>query len=253
MNDSHHESQNYIFASLLTGVYDVNRNELLKNDDFQIINEWYSSVLSLDLNAIIFHNTFSDKTVADYQNEHISFIKVDYDGKLNANVQRYIIYRDFVNQNFDKIKNIFVTDISDVVLVKNPFLQPLFLHHKSLKLFCGDEPKTLANEWMQEHSTHLRNCIEDFGNYEEKYRNETLLNCGIIGGSVVLMQNLLEQLSTIHQTHTIHNKTAYTGDMGAFNYVMRTAFHDSIIHGSPINTQFKNYEIERTDCWFRHK
>ena len=106
MIESNEKRQSYIFASLLTGVYDVNRNELLKNDDFQIIEQWYQSVMSLNLNAIIFHNNFSDKTVAAYQNEHISFVRVEYDGKLNANIQRYIFYQDFVSQHFDRIENI---------------------------------------------------------------------------------------------------------------------------------------------------
>ena len=247
------ESQNYIFASILTGIYDVNRNVLLQNDDFQIIRKWYDSIKNLTLNAVIFHNNFSDETVLKYQTEYISFVKVDYDGILNPNVQRYIIYRDFMNEHFNEIENLFVTDIADVIVVKNPFLQPLFLHHKAFKIFCGDEPKILENDWMKEHSTHLRNNILDYADYEIKYRNETLLNCGIIGGKVEFMKNLLEALSEIHQIFNRDNKTAFIGDMGAFNYIMRTKFSDKILHGSPINTEFKEYENERMDCWFRHK
>jgi len=41
--------------------------------------------------------------------------------------------------------------------------------------------------------------------------------------------------------------------MGAFNYLTRTQFNEQIIHGTPVNTVFKGYENERTDCWFRHK
>ena len=248
-----HKPQSYIFASLFTGVYDVNRNELLKNDDFRIIEEWYNSIVRLNLNAVVFHNTFSEKTVFTYQTEQISFVNVDYDGKLNPNVQRYIVYRDYINQHFEAIENVFVTDIADVVVVQNPFLQPLFTHYKSTYIFCGDEPKILGNEWMTEHSTHLRNNIPNFAQYEEKHQEETLLNCGIIGGNAVKMQFLMEQLASIHQVHNIDNKTAYTGDMGAFNYVMRTSFNDQFLHGSPINTHFKSYETDRTDCWFRHK
>ena len=253
MNETHPTPKSYIFASLLTGVYDVNRNELLKKDDFRMIEEWYHSIVKLNLNAVIFHNTFSDKTVSTYQTEQISFLNVDYDGKLNPNVQRYLIYRDYINKHLAAIENVFVTDIADVVVVKNPFLQPLFIHHKATKIFCGDEPKTLGNEWMQEHSTNLRNNILGFAEYEEKYQHETLLNCGIIGGNVVMMQSLMEQLADIHQTYNIDNKTAFTGDMGAFNFVMRTEFNDQFLHGSPINTQFKSYETNRIDCWFRHK
>ena len=77
MNEVHPTPQTYIFASLLTGVYDVNRNELLKKDDFRVIEEWYNSIVRLHLNAVIFHNTFSEETVSTYQTEQISFVNVD--------------------------------------------------------------------------------------------------------------------------------------------------------------------------------
>jgi hypothetical protein len=57
----------------------------------------------------------------------------------------------------------------------------------------------------------------------------------------------------IHQFANIDNKTAFTGDMGAFNYIARTQFNNQLIHGAPVNTLFKGYENDREDCWFRHK
>ena len=65
--------------------------------------------------------------------------------------------------------------------------------------------------------------------------------------------NFLQQLCAIHQHANYNNKTAYTGDMGAFNYLARTVFNQQLIHGAPVNTVFKGYEIDRNDCWFRHK
>ena len=146
----------------------------------------------------------------------------------------------------------FVTDISDVVVIQNPFEQPLFLQ-SSDTLFCGDEQEPLANEWMQNHSTHLRNSLADFAAHEHQHQQETLLNCGIIGGNIRVMKRLMDNLAHIHRTHTVHNQTPYTLDMGAFNYVARTQFAQHLRHGSPINTVFKQYETERLDCWFRHK
>ena len=77
-----------ICASLFTGVYDVNRNELLIADDFYIIQKWYQSIIDLDLKAVIFHNNFSEKTVKIYQNQNIQFVKVAFESTLNANVYR---------------------------------------------------------------------------------------------------------------------------------------------------------------------
>ncbi len=243
---------NLICATLLTGVYDVNRNESVAEDDFTRIKDWYESIVKLQLRGVIFHNTFSKKTVETYQNEQVSFVTVDFDKCLNANVFRYLIYQDFIRQFEDKILNVFVTDVSDVEVIQNPFVQPLFLANPDT-LFCGDEPETLDNEWMQNHSTHLRNLMPGFADFEQRNQKETLLNCGIIGGDVQVMKRVMDNLAHIHRTYTIHNQTPYTLDMGAFNFVARTQFAHHLLHGAPINTQFKQYESKRTDCWFRHK
>ena len=243
---------NLIFATILTGVYDVNRNENLPEDDFERVREWYDSMVKLKLRGIIFHNTFSEKTVQSHQNAYISFENVAFNPIFNANVFRYLVYDDFIKRHFQFIKNVFVTDISDVVVIQNPFIQPLFFNNPDA-LFCGDEAEILDNEWMQNHSTHLRNSIADFRDYEEKNKTKTLLNCGIIGGNASTMQDLMTRLAHIHRTYTLHNTTPYTLDMGAFNYVVRTHFTQNLIHGAPVNTRFKGYENERLDCWFRHK
>jgi hypothetical protein len=167
-----------------------------------------------------------------------------------TNIFRYFLYRDFIKEN--GVDNFFITDITDVVVLNNPFVQPSFINNPS-KIFCGDEPKLLNNEWMYAHSTHLRSKINDYAGYEENFAKATLLNCGIVGGSRAIMQTLLKKLCDIHERYNTDNITAYTGDMGAFNYVVRTQYNEHIIHGTPVNSIFKMYETGRKDCWFRHK
>lgn len=245
-------SKNYIFASLLVGVYDVNRNELLQHDDFEMVRKWYNSIIKLKLNALIFHNTFSETTTKLYENEYVKFIKVDYDKAFNPNVYRYFIYQDFISKHLPLIANLFVTDITDVELIQNPFISDFYLQNTD-KLFCGDENKILNNEWMNNHNTHLRNSIPTFAKFEHENQHKTLLNCGIIGGNVGIMQTLLDAIVLTHKIYSIYNNTPFTMDMGVFNYIARTKFDDVLLHGEPINTVFKKYETHRTDCWFIHK
>lgn len=240
-----------IMACHLTGVYDVNRSATLPDDDYSLVRDWVTSITDLRIKGILFHNSFSEETCARYQTEHVTFVKVAHNPAFNPNVYRYFIYRDFLQQA-QQITNVFVTDVSDVVVLNNPFTQPLFTS-KPDALFCGDEPKQLDNDWMKSHATHLRSRISDYADYEKKFGQSTLLNCGIIGGNIQLMQSFLEQLCDIHQQYNFDNQTAYTGDMGAFNYLVRSRFNARVYHSSPINTLFKGYEDERTDCWFRHK
>ena len=243
---------NLVMACHITGIHDVNRNTTLPDDNYELVKDWADSVSAAKLKGIIFHNNFSDETCNKFQNDAISFVKVQYNPLFNPNVFRYFVYRDFLQHHQKQIKGVFITDVNDVVLVKNPFTDPLFVENPTA-LFCGDEPKTLHNEWMIAHSEHLRKNISDYATYESTFATETLLNCGIIGGAAKLFLDFLEQLCAIHQAGNRENKTAYTGDMGAFNYLARTQFNEQIIHGKPVNTIFKAYENDRTDCWFRHK
>jgi hypothetical protein len=244
--------QNVVLACHITGVYDVNRNEVLNDDDYSIIKPWADSLIQHQINGIVFHNSLSDQTCKQYSNEFISFQKIEYDKRFNPNVFRYIVYNDFLNKHQHEIKSLFITDVSDVVMLKNPF-EDLFFNHHPQHIFCGDEPKLLANDWMQKHCTHLRKNVLNFEEFEKKYSQSILLNCGIIGGEISIMKSFIEKLSQLHRLYNVNNSTAYTGDMGGFNYIARTFFNDQIIHGKPVSTVFKAYENNRIDCWFKHK
>jgi hypothetical protein len=241
-----------VMSCHITGVYDVNRNNTLQDDDYALVRDWAESVSASRLKGIIFHNNFSEATCEKYANADISFVKIEHDPQFNPNIYRYFVYRDFLQTYAPQIESLFVTDISDVVVVKNPFVEPVFRDNPDT-LFCGDEPKKLDNEWMKAHATHLRNKIADYADYEAAFQQETLLNCGVIGGKTPIMQEFIEKLCTLHQQYNYDNTTAYTGDMGAFNYLVRTQFNAQLLHGTPVNTVFKLYETERMDCWFRHK
>jgi hypothetical protein len=244
-------ADNLIVASHITGIYDVNRSTTLANDDFSLVAEWAKSITTLGLQGVIFHNNFSDATCKLHQNNHIHFIKFDYNPKYNPNVFRYFVYAEFLKIHSKSIKNIFFTDVSDVMVLKNPFQEKLYLNNRDT-IFCGDEPEILENEWMQKHSQHLRSKITDYATYEADFKTETLLNCGIFGGNMDVIYPFIEKLWAIHRENNINNNTPYTGDMGAFNYLVRMHYHNKVIHGSPINTVFKNYTADDL-CWFMHK
>ena len=243
--------QNLIVAAHFTGLYDVNRNVILNDDDFSIVSNWAKSVYDLQLQAVIFHNNFSEQTCKEYQNKYLRFIKVEYNKKFKPNVYRYFVYHQFLKQRSHSIKNIFFTDVSDVVVLRNPFFEPLYVNNPKA-IFCGDEPEILNNEWMQNHSEHLRNQITDYAVFESTFKEHTLLNCGIIGGTIETIEPFIEKLWAIHEKFNCNNDTLFTGDMGAFNYLIRTQYNATILHGSPVNTEFKKYETEST-CWFKHK
>ncbi len=241
-----------LLACHITGIYDVNRSTTLPDDSYELVREWAESVAATKLKGILFHNNFTEETCARHTTEYISFVRIDYNPTFNPNVFRYLVYRDYLEKCTEPIEGVFVTDVSDVTLAQNPFTHPLYIENLS-SLFCGDEPKLLRNDWMMAHGEHLRSQIPDYAEYEERFASEALLNCGVFGGHYPLFMDFLQQLCEIQKTYNYSNSTAYTGDMGAFNYLARTRFNENLRHGFPVNTEFKAYENERTDCWFRHK
>ena len=246
------QKSNVIMACHITGVYDVNRTTTLDNDKYELVRDWAESIAKQQLQGIIFHNNFTLETCKKFKNDSISFIKIDYNNQFNPNVYRYFVYNDFLQHHVQFFKNIFVTDITDVTLLNNPFIDSYFMENPTA-IFCGDEPKTLNNDWMRDHSTNLRNNISDYVEYESKFGSETLLNCGVIGSKAPIIFDFIKKLCAIHEYANSANQTAFTGDMGAFNYLARTQFNGHLRHGAPVNTVFKMYETERQDCWFRHK
>lgn len=243
---------NVIMACHITGVYDVNRTTTLDDDNYELVRDWAESVAGQRLQGIIFHNNFTLETCEKFKNDYISFIKIKYNDQFNPNVYRYFVYNDFLQNHVQFFRSIFVTDITDVTLLNNPFIDSYFIENP-IAIFCGDEPKTLNNDWMRDHSTNLRKNICDYAEYESKFGSETLLNCGVIGSKAPIIFDFIKKLCAIHEYANSANQTAFTGDMGAFNYLARTQFNSHLKHGAPVNTVFKMYENERQDCWFRHK
>ncbi len=241
-----------IMACLITNIYDINRNNTLQDNDFMLVKEWASSLEALQLTGILFHNNFTQETCNTFKSKFLHFIKIEYNTQFNPNVYRYFAYKDFLLKYGTNIKSLFLTDVSDVVVINNPFIDKFFINNPTT-IFCGDEPKKLNDDWMHNHSNHLRSKIANYAAYENSFKESTLLNCGIIGGSINMMQDFINKLCHIHQQYNYNNTTAYTGDMGAFNYLCRTQFNNQLLHGEPVNTIFKAYENYRADCWFRHK
>ena len=244
-------SNRLILGCHISGVYDVNRSQILSDDDFSIIEKWANSIAKLNLQAIIFHNNFSEATVLKYQSAHLLFIKITHDIRFNPNVFRYCVYSQFLEKYCNTIDSLFVTDVSDVLVLKNPFIQPLFTANSDF-VFCGDEPTNWDNEWMQLHGSHLRSKIKDYVVIESENKAQRLLNCGVIGGTIQTIKPLIDSIWQIHENYYADNTISFTGDMGAFNYIMRKNYKNRILHGTPVNSEFKAYFDDGTN-WFQHK
>lgn len=175
---------------------------------------------------------------------NVEFIKVETFVR-NVYFQRWVSYYRYLLEHRDSIGKVFITDGSDVVMLRNPFEKM-----KDGVLYVGDEPNMTGCEWMVKNHPHKDLQAFIVGN------TDVLLNAGLCGGSIDIVIEFLNKFlsfyfQSVHDTHFY--KTPGCGvDMGLFNYIARKHFEGRLVHGTQVNTVFKA-EKPNDVSWFQHK
>lgn len=189
---------------------------------------------------------FSDCFLDSINSEYIKFESTLPSHTHSPNVYRWIVYHEWMQKNsFEKC---WMVDSTDVTLQKEPFkiIKPGYL-------YCGDEHDMKTdNNWMKSfQEVHIKPPIEDYRQVISENAEETLINCGIVGGCSEIIVSLIEKWSGIHKEKTV-GLMAST-DMAVFNYVVRKHFNDILVHGPKINTKFKHFEKNNNVAIWKHK
>jgi len=234
-----------IVATYLTSGVDLQRGIIQAKDDPQYISAWYDSVIHSGLDGVILHDGLSDSFIKQFPK--VKFIKVPECGKILLYDYRWIIFKDFLENN--ECENVFFTDVFDVQIVKNPFIQP---EYNKKKLYCGDVNGDVmrGDYWI---GAALKNKkLMALPGFEEIITSDRLLlNCGTFGGSRGIVLNFLKVLCDIILS-VADREPDITVDMPVFNYVMYIYFSSMLYAGYPVCSGFKKYE-NRNDVWFIHK
>lgn len=231
---------NYIVSTYLTSAIDAQRGVAKEANDTEYIKNWVDSIVRLGLKPVVLHDGLSARFRAKFPD--VYFRKV---GKVPSCIQlydyRWVLYLEFMmNEPCD---NVFFTDISDVVVKRDPFYEM-----EEGFLYCGDEPTTIRGcEWIQK--SEKCPVLSKLDGFEDLLRSdEQLLNAGILGGSHrIVFSFLLDMVLAIEKLR--HRPIDGTVDMPIFNYVIHRF---NPVHGYPVNSVFKKYE-DRNDVWFIHK
>lgn len=240
---------NFIASSLFTTCIDPLTNKKW-NPSLNIAQNWYESgleVVDKNTKLLIFYDELEPSFMDIYNNPSIIFIKVEDCNQYNPYDYRWLIYHNFITHNREQIDNIFFTDISDVIIRKNPF-------HFIQKgyIYAGDEYfHPWENWWALERNPYYNKKISDFNDIYEKNKSNVFLNAGIIGGDINVISAFLDKMKGY--TELTLNKPYDTTDMVLFNFVLSKYFYSNLKHGEPINSKFKLNETHRDDVWFIHK
>ena len=231
-----------ILTTYFTSEKDPQRPNAWANDDFSIIEKFYNGLVEHKLNCIILIDNSSDKFIKKYETDRIKFLKSDSKG-LNMVDIRWKLYVNLLKTRTD-IDRVFLLDVSDILILKNPFnfIQPD-------KIYCGDEDSiNMYNDWMMDRYFLLNN--PEIINNLAIYINKQVLNAGILGGERKTILGISEKISKLLDSSKI---TSTTVDMCTFNHVLYMDYEDKLIHGLPVNTVFKSYDVNNKNAWFCHK
>ena len=231
-----------IITTYFTSDKDPQRPEIWANDNFSIIENFYNGVTQHGLNCIILIDNSSDNFIKKYETDKIKFIRCDSSG-LNMVDIRWKLYANLLKSRPD-IKRVFFIDVSDVLILKNPFnfIEPG-------KIYCGDEDSiNMKNSWMMDRYFLLNQPA--ILNKLSNYANKQIVNAGVLGGDRILIMEIAEKISHLL---SISNITSTTVDMCTFNHVLYMDYEDKLVHGLPVNTVFKSYDIHNKIAWFCHK
>lgn len=190
---------------------------------------------------IVLNDCFDDEKIGN-----VTYKQVE--ASINPYFQRWLSYYRYLIANKDQLNFVFMTDATDVQMQFNPFYRM-----QKGRLYVGDEHLHLGYEWIVNNHPH-----KDIQEFIKSNRDLVVLNAGLLGGDIETVLLFLRKLLSFYFQSIVDDKTKRgifdcgTTDMGAFNYVLRTEFSDIIVHGTQVNTVFKE-EKSNSVSWFKHK
>jgi hypothetical protein len=206
-----------------------------KKDYFDLIKDWYNSVVGLGLNAVVMHNELSDDFVKTYSRANIKFIRYTKQHRPSYLDERFYAYREYLADNPD-IEKVLCTDMFDLKFINDPFK----LFSDKYRLYVGSEANP-GWEWM-------RNKYKLAG-IPPLSEDKILYNAGLVGGYREEMIGLLNEMVSIFVCAPKNTDV----DMVAINECLHHKLgHIPVFTGHPLHNVFKSYRHTQ-DVAIAHK
>lgn len=231
------ERKNLILTTYLTGVSDPQRNIEWQFDE-QKLKPYLDSVAGMGASV----------KVLNYEKDGGVYSKIER-SEGNPYYSRWAHLYRYIIENKDTLKYVWITDSTDVVcLAKDPFC-----NMSPGVLYIGSEKGNLSNEWL--NNRHPSQILRV---YFAENRHKILLNCGLVGGDIdIVIELLREMLRTWEELkiEEVFNCKGSPGDtdMGLFNYVVHSKFSGRYVTGLEVHTEFKKEESAHPTAIWKHK
>jgi len=211
-----------------------------QKDEFERIQLWYDSLLSVGCNAVIFHDELSSGFTEKWGRPEVQFERYVLQTDRSLNDERYYCYIDYL-QRHPEVKRVFMLDLFDIEFFRNPFD---LIDDRRIDICCGGDAGEYNNKRNGEKMLQAYSTLH----YEGKIK----LNAGICGGNreniMRLLNRMLNDFSELTRRGVMINL-----NMAVFNKCVYDLFpEDRILFGYPLNSRFKKYE-KHGDFALRHK
>lgn len=215
--------ENIILTIYYTKHIDPQRIIHQKNNNFLYIKKFYQSVVKNNMHAIIFHDNLTNEFVQKYANDNIMFMPIPLNiekyGLTSMNDIRFMIYLDFLKNNFAKsIKKIIISDVADVEFNAN-----IFDHITENKLYvCYDRNRTFNHYYLTNRIklTYLSN------NHFVKYMDKKALQAGLFAGNYDQIVQCLNHMKD--EFNNIVDKN-YNTNYIVYNHVVYDKMADDLV------------------------
>ncbi len=216
-------------------------------NSFNYIKPWYESVKKLSLQGVIFYDGLTEDFVEEFSTDKIKFVYSDSSSQNYSNLDyRWFCYRAFLEEN--KFESVFISDCSDVSVVKDPSL--LLKDQRGYDFFlCKDSETFDTFPYFDIHKKYNWSCYVEM---LLKKNSLDLINMGVVGGSY---QNIIDFLDKYLKIRlSMEDDKFDQADMWVGNYIFRSYFKNkSLLIGEPFTSEFKKYQNDREDVYFIHK
>lgn len=227
---------NIIVGYYFAGKPDPQRNIHLDTDNPEVIRTWAESAIKCGLKPIVISDHDLDRCKETLGIEYRNYGPVpDWTHILVYRFYTILLLLDEIN-----VKNIFITDATDVEVKNNPY----HIMDINSDLWIGSEGIISDDDSSRWLKTRLKNMGD-----EKDYTGKILYNAGIIGGHIGAVIDLY-----ISMWEFVRDKGNYEPNascMATLNHILHKSQY-RIKTGAPLHSRFKKYE-NRDDVCFIHK
>lgn len=245
-------THNVIFTSYFTSIEDFQRKRRHSPNRFQYMADFYWSLKQHNLSAVIFHDGldagFQHRLTSDHPK--LSFKEVRSLRGRSTNDARFYAYLEHLGERSD-IERVLLTDVSDVVIQKDPFQLMSLLGDW---LYVGTDidifPNMRTMPWIEER---MRAC---FGNHSVERGElsrlltmDTVYNAGSIGGSRETVLGFLAVMASYLDSVPQHLNC----NMPSLNFALHRHFFERVFTGFPLHSRFLRHQTSPKGVYLKHK